>query len=336
MSVINGLYYQTLDKTVSLGPVTGTVFYFTIPWEANSYVDSVRLYSNAASNYSVVNMAILDDGAHFRYNSLDQAGVVYADDSTKQGKASNNYLIQWPLASPVFVASLYNRPYLHIMIETATSQTNITWYLDVHGKKATPAKTSFAESTNIIRDPNYRVLVGKAQSGAGGTGGTIYDVTLPMTNKGNSTAEFCNFTAANDYFYVGSTKQERHWEFGVTTPAVTGTTLTAEYWNGTTWSTTSLVLLDNTSSGNSNTLKYSGIVEVRSAILPLWKPTQMDGTSPKPLDPLNTLIANVRSGAVRPQLFQDNPDKYWIRFKVGDVTGGAIQMGHILPIRQTY
>jgi hypothetical protein len=47
-------------------------------------------------------------------------------------------------------------------------------------------------------------------------------------------------------------------------------------------------------------------------------------------------MTNVKSGSVRPQLFQNNPDKYWIRFKVGDVTGGAIQMGHILPVKQTY
>jgi hypothetical protein len=83
-------------------------------------------------------------------------------------------------------------------------------------------------------------------------------------------------------------------------------------------------------------MKYSGIVEIRSAVLPLWKPTQMDGTSPKPLDPLNTLIANVVAGTARPQRFPNNPDKYWVRFKVGDVTGGAIQIGHILPIKQTY
>jgi hypothetical protein len=336
MSVVNGLYYQNLDRSISLGPVTGTVFYFTIPWEANSYVDSIRLYSNASSNYTVTNMLILDDGAHFRNNPLDMAGIMYGDDVSRQGKASNNYLVQWNIPESVFIQNLYNRPYLHILVETGTSQTNITFYIDVHGKKATPAKASFTESTNIIKDRNYRVLVGKGQTGGGGTGGTIYDVTLPMTNKGNTTAEFCNFTSANDYFYVGSTTPERHWEFGVTTPAVTATTLTAEYWNGTTWSTTSLVLLDNTSSGNSNTLKFSGIVEVRSAILPLWKPTQMDGTSPKPLDPLNTLINNVRSGTARPQVLPENPDKYWMRFKVGDVTGGNIQMGHILPVRQTY
>jgi hypothetical protein len=336
MSVINGLYYQILDKTVSLGPVSGTVFYFTVPWEANATVDSVRLYSNSASNYSVVNMIILDDGAHFRNNPLDMAGIIYADDTTKQGKASNNFLVQWVNIAPVFVANLYNRPYLHIMCETGTAQTNITWYLDVHGKKASPAKATFGEATNIIKDPSYRVLAGKGQSGAGGTGGTIYDVTLPMTNKGNTNAEFCNFTAANDYIYVGSTNPERHWEFGITTPAVTATTLTVEYWNGTTWSTTSVTLLDNTSSGNSNTMKYSGTLEIRSAVLPLWKTTQMDGTSPKPLDPLNTLIANVTAGTVRPQRFPNNPDKYWVRFKVGDVTGGAIQIGHILPIRQTY
>jgi hypothetical protein len=62
----------------------------------------------------------------------------------------------------------------------------------------------------------------------------------------------------------------------------------------------------------------------------------MDGTSPKPLDPLNTLINDVRSGTARPQVLPANPDKYWMRFKVGDVTGGNIQMGHILPVRQTY
>jgi len=336
MSVINGLYYQNLDKTVSLGPVSGTVFYFTIPWESNTTIDSVRVYSNASANYNLVTMAILDDGAHFRASSLDLAGVIYSDDTTKQGRAGNNYLIQYTMPTPVYVSNLYNRPYLHILIETSASQTNITWYVDVHGKKASPAKASFGEATNVIKDPSYRVLAGKGQSGAGGTGGTIYDVTLPMTNKGNTNAEFCNFTAANDYIYVGSTTPERHWEFGITTPAVTATTLTVEYWNGTTWSTTSVTLLDNTSSGNSNTMKYSGIVEIRSAVLPLWKPTQMDGTSPKPLDPLNTLIANVVAGTARPQRFPNNPDKYWVRFKVGDVTGGAIQIGHILPIKQTY
>ena len=69
MSVINGLYYQILDKSVSLGPVSGTLFYFTIPWESNTTIDSVRVYSNSASNYNLVTMAILDDGAHFRANS---------------------------------------------------------------------------------------------------------------------------------------------------------------------------------------------------------------------------------------------------------------------------
>ena len=235
MSVINGLYYQILDKSVSLGPVSGTLFYFTIPWESNTTIDSVRVYSNSATNYNLVTMAILDDGAHFRSNSLDRAGVIYSDDTTRQGRVGNNYLIQYTMPTPVYVSNLYNRPYLHILIETSASQTNITWYVDVHGKKANPAKAAFGEATNIIRDPSYRVLAGKGQSGAGGTGGTIYDVTLPMINKGNTNAEFCNFTAANDYIYVGSTTPERHWEFGITTPAVTATTLTVEYWNGTTW-----------------------------------------------------------------------------------------------------
>lgn len=335
MSVVFSQYNQRLQAKAFSGTITGTFVYFTLPWWSRSEIESIRVWNTTGTNTSGYNIYILSNGAHFRFSPTEQdhfrgmaINVTAKADQLYTGIASFN--------PPIYVENEYNENEIYIMVDLGASKTNINVGVDVVGKKALYTRSALGELTDIYAAKDYRVIIGKAQVGGGGTGGTIYDVNAAMQNRGNLNADQCSFSSATDYVYVGSSERIRHWQFKLSQGAVTNTVLTGEYWNGSAWSTTSLTLLDNTSTGNSDTMKFSGLVEFKNLHYALWKPTQLDGTGTKPLDPLVTMINAVTAGTARPMITNSNPDRYWMRFKVGDVTGGSILIDSITPVKEYY
>ena len=117
MSVVNGLYYQQLKSTVSLPSVTGSLFYFTLPWYPQSYIDEVRFWNTSGTACTVTAMLILNDGAHYRNSSTDNKGqLIYRDPTDKQTYASDAYFAAWELTPAPYSDNLYNRPFLNVLI----------------------------------------------------------------------------------------------------------------------------------------------------------------------------------------------------------------------------
>mgnify|MGYP003350438596 FL=1 len=121
--------------------------------------------------------------------------------------------------------------------------------------------------------------MGKGQTGLGGTGGTCYDITGVMTGRGGENLTQAGFATTFDYVYVGSTKKLEHWEFALSGVATTNATLNMQYWNGSTWSSTGVTIVDGTSNVL-DTMRFSGLIENKGldAMTSLWKKTRMSGT----------------------------------------------------------
>ena len=336
MSVVFSQYNSMLQASVSSGVITGQFVYFTLPWWSRSDIKSIRVWNTTNTTISGgYNIYLLTNGAHYRYSPSDNdhfRGMSLA----VLAKADQLHTAITNFASPVFMETEYNENYTYVMVDLGASKTNITVNLDVVGQKASGVKTDYMSKAPHYNAKDYRIIIGKAQSGAGGTGGTIYDVTQPLSNRGGENASQASFSDGNDYIYVGSSEKLSHWDFGLTQPSTINTTLTAEYWNGTTWSSSNVSLVDNTSTGNSDTMKFSGLVELKGTWQNSWIPTILEGTSPRPLDPLTTLHNGINAGTMRMALTPPNPPRYWVRFKVGSTVGSTILVNHILAVKEYY
>jgi hypothetical protein len=338
MSVIYAINGQYLNETVTSGTISGTSIYFTVPWHPSSTIDRIRLWNTTSSTPDVNEMHILNSGAHFRQGAISNNDHVYYSDFNNISVASsNNYTAIWNFATPVYIEDLYNRPYLSVLIILTTSVTNGKYFLNVVGKKNVQTSNYvLADRTNVEETKDYRVLVGQNQTGTGGTGGVIYDVsTIAKGNGGINASEFA-FKSANDYVYSGSSKKIDHWEFVLKTPAGTATTITGQIWNGTTWS--SFTTIDNTSSGNSDTLKYSGVIEGSGLGSSVWGAVKLS-TANNPLfpnDPLTLLEDSMIAGLTQPVNLPANPPRYWARFKVWNVASNNIEIARIVPISENY
>jgi hypothetical protein len=180
-------------------------------------------------------------------------------------------------------------------------------------------------------------LIGKTQSGTGGTAGTIYDVTGLAKGTGGENASQFNLAATTDYVYVGSSKKIDHWEFqvgiGLTAPA----SLQGQYWNGSAWTT--FTVIDDTSTGNSDTMKFSGIVEGSGLGSSSWSPVKADFSSNTllPNDPLTVQQNRIIAGGYPIVVLPPNAERYWVRFNLSAVaTGGIVSFNKILPVSETY
>ncbi len=336
MSVVFSQYNSMLQAEISSGVINGQYVYFTLPWWSRSDIRSIRVWNTSGVNISSgYNVYLLSNGAHYRYSPTENdhfrgmaLSVAAKADQLYTGIATFN--------PPVFMETEYNENYTYIMVDLGAAKTSINVMIDVVGQKTLGVKTNYMEKNPYYDARDYRIIIGKAQSGVGGTGGTIYDVTQPLTNKGGTNADQASFSDGNDYIYVGSSEKLSHWDFNLTQPSTINTTLTAEYWNGTTWSTTNTALVDNTSTGNSDTMKFSGLVELKGTWQTSWVPTILEGTSPRPLDPLTTLHNGINAGTIRMALTPPNPPRYWVRFKVGSTVGSTILVNSILPVKEYY
>ena len=337
MSVINGLYNQHLKSSVGF-TVTGTTIYATLPWHPQSTVDEIRVTNISGTAFTVTALNILDAGAHYRNSTTDgKAHVIYRDPTDKNVLANEAYWTSYELNPPVFHENLYDRPYLNLVVSFTESKTNIPLRITATGKKAVSTSYQKADSQGLEVLNDYRVLIGKAQSGTGGTGGTIYDVTGIAKGSGGENSSQFNLSATNDYIYVGSKKKVDHWEFqvgiGLTAPA----NLLGQYWDGSAWS--SFTTIDDTSTGNSDTFKFSGIVEGSGLGSSAWSPVKFDYSlnTLLPNDPLTVQQNRIIAGGYPIIVLPPNPERYWVRFNLSSVaSGGVVTFNKILPVAETY
>ena len=337
MSVINGLYNQHLRASVGF-TVTGTTAYVTLPWHPQSTIDEIRVSNVGGIAFTVSTLNILDTGAHYRNSSVDgKAHVIYRDPTDKNATNAEAYWTGYQLNPPIFHENLYDRPYLNLSISFTEAKTNIPLRVTATGKKAVSTSYQKADTQGIEILNDYRVLVGKAQTGTGGTAGTIYDVTGLAKGTGGENASQFNLNATNDYVYIGSRKKIDHWEFqvgiGLTAPA----NLQGQLWNGTAWST--FTAIDDTSTGNSDTFKFSGIVEGSGLATSTWVPVKADYSANTllPEDPLTVQQNRIIAGGYPIVVLPPNPERYWVRFNLSAVpSGGLVTFNKILPVSETY
>ena len=338
MSIENGLYNRTLKAGVGLSNTNTNIFYFTVPWHPQSYIDQISL-GNLSSVDSTVNaIGILDSGAHYRNSSTDGKGhFIYRDTTDKSLVSTESYLVNWTFNPGIYVDNLYNRSYLSIVVNFSATQF-IKPILTVVGRKGNSGTYIKSDSTKITLAKDYRVLMGKNQSGSNGTGGQIYDVTSLATGHGGDNSSLFNFASVNDYVYIGSKVQVDHWEFQVGTAATYVSTLTGQYWNtaGNGWS--SFAVIDDTSSGNSDTMRFSGMIEASGIGQSVtWGPVVLRSSDKAqlPQDPLTTLKDAIIAGTTQPVNTPDNSPRYWVRFKMNTVTN-PVTLNKILPIDEAY
>jgi len=337
MSVVNGLYYSQLRSAVGF-TVTGTTIYATLPWYPNSLVDEIRVTNTAGTAFTVSTMSILDNGAHYRNSTADgKAHTLYRDTTDKNAIADQSFWTSWNLNPSVFHENLYNRPYLNVSFVLSESKSNLPLRVTAVGKRALPTSYVKADGTAVEILDDYRVLIGRAQGGTAGTGGTIFDLTgCAIGNGGENESEF-KLTLATDYVYVGSKKKIDHWEFQVGLGASAPATLSGELWSGFGWSAFSVI--DDTSSGNSDSMKFSGIVEGSGLGSSIWQQAIFRPTDniQLPNDPLTALQDRIIAGSYPITLLPPNPERYWVRFKLSTIPAGTgVVFNKILPISERY
>lgn len=336
MAVVHSQYNAILSETVSVAVTSATVVYFNLPWYAASYIDRIRIWNTSAVNTGPLNMVILNNGAHQRAGNITgKDHVLYIDAGTPTPLSTANDTFIYSINPPVYSEDLYFRPYICVRVTFSTGVSG-TYYCNVQGRKASGATNVNTDATQIQISDDYRVLMGKTQTGVGYTGGSIIDATMMAIGNGGlaNTALFA-FEAITDKVYVGSKKKIDHFEFVLNTANSAGSALTAEYWNGSAWSY--IGTNDNTSSGNSDSMKFSGIVEVVGIASSSWALTKSDTdlNFRIPGDPLTILQKQVVSGLVPPMLLPYNPERYWIRFGLSNL-GSTVYIKNILPINEDY
>ena len=343
MSVINGLYNQHLRASVGF-TVTGTTVYATLPWHPQSTIDEIRVTNTSGTAFTITALNILNTGAHYRNNTTDgKSHVILRDGTDKNATAAEAYWAGYQFNPPIYHDNLYDRPYLNLVVSFTESKTNIPMRITAVGKKAVSTSYQKADNQGIESVDDYRVLIGKAQTGTGGTAGTIYDVTGLAKGTGGENASQFNINATTDYIYIGSRKKIDHWEFQVGTGLTAPANLLGQYWGGTAGTTTiswiSFTVIDDTSTGNSDTFKFSGIVEGSGLGSSTWLPVKADYSANTllPNDPLTVQQNRIIAGGYPIVVLPPNPERYWVRFNLSAVAAdGLVTFNKILPVSETY
>ena len=318
--------------------VTGTAVYATIPWYPQSTIDELRITNVSGTAFTVSAFSILSTGAHYRNSTIDgKAQLIYRDGTDVNATSAESFIARWGFTPAIYHEQLYNRPYLNVSFAFTEARTNIGLRITAIGKKALPLDYPRSDNQGLEVTDDYRVLIGKAQTGTGGTAGTIYDVTGLAKGTGGENSSQFNLNATNDYVYVGSRKKIDHWEFqvgiGLTAPA----NLQGQYWNGSSWTT--FTVIDDTSTGNSDTFKFSGIVEGSGLGSSSWIPAVADFSVNAflPDDPLTDQQNRIIAGGYPIVVLPPNPQRYWVRFNLSAVgTGGIVTFNKILPVSEVY
>lgn len=334
MSIVYGHFSQAIKSQAKSGVIaSGTSFYFTVPWPVAGYIDRVKVY--IGSSQSSVDLYVLNNGAHVRDNSALTEYYVYGATTTSV-KADSNYTAYFDFNQPLFVSDQYARGYVYFRVVLQSASTG-PLTLVVDGRKGYPSEYTLSDTTGIQNDRGYRVLMGKGQSGSGGTGGTIYDMTGFAKGVGGDPGTLSNFSfsASTDYVYVGGETKIDHWEFVIGTGSTNSTALSAQYWNGSDWTT--FRLLDNTAAIGGSSMRFSGIVEGAGLGSSAWLPVKFDASvnAKLPADPLTIYENQVLAGTAKPITFMYNPSRYWVRF---NLTGNSdiVNIQRLNPIAEQY
>jgi hypothetical protein len=113
--------------------------------------------------------------------------------------------------------------------------------------------------------------------------------------------------------------------------------LQGQLWNGTAWST--FTAIDDTSTGNSDTMKFSGIVEGSGLGSSSWVAVKADFSANTllPNDPLTVQQNSIIAGGYPIVVLPPNPERYWTRFNLSAVAaGGIVTFNKILPVSEVY
>ena len=337
MSVVNGLYNQILKSSVGF-TVSGTSVYATIPWYPQSTIDELRITNVSGTAFTVSAFSILNTGAHYRNSTTDGKGhLIYRDGTDVNATSAESFIARWGFNPAIYHEQLYNRPFLNVAFTFTESRSNIALRISAVGKKALPLDYPRSDTQGLESIDDYRVLVGKAQTGTGGTAGTIYDVTGIAKGNGGENASQFDLNATTDYIYIGSRKKIDHWEFQVGTGLTAPANLLGQVWNGSAWSSFSVI--DDTSTGNSDTMKFSGIVEGSGLGSSTWVPVKADFSANTllPNDPLTVQQNRIIAGGYPIVVLPPNPERYWVRFNLSAVAAdGLVTFNKILPVSETY
>ncbi len=337
MSVVNGLYNQILKSSVGF-TVSGTSVYATIPWYPQSTIDELRITNVTGTAFTVSAFSILNTGAHYRNSTTDGKGhLIYRDGTDVNATSAESFIARWGFNPSIYHEQLYNRPYLNVAFTFTEARNNIGLRISAVGKKALPLDYPRSDNQGIEIVDDYRVLIGKAQTGTGGTDGTIYDVTGLAKGTGGENAAQFNLNATTDYIYIGSRKKIDHWEFQVGTGLTAPANLLGQIWSGTAWS--SFTVIDDTSTGNSDTMKFSGVVEGSGLGSSTWIPVKADFSANTllPNDPLTVQQNRIIAGGYPIVVLPPNPERYWVRFNLSAVAAdGIVTFRKILPISEAY
>ena len=336
MAVVHSQYSAILSQTVSVAVSSITTIYFNIPWYAASYIDRIRIWNTSGVNTGPTSMIIVNNGAHQRAGNITgKDHVLYVDTTTPTPLSTANDTFAYNINPPVYSEDLYARPYVCVKVIFSAGVTG-TFFCSIQGRKAFGTSYKNVDKTHVLNSDDYRVLMGKSQTGVGYTGGNIIDVTNPARANGGlaNTADF-SFESLNDKVYIGSKKKIDHFDFMLSTTNSAGCALTAEFWNGSAW--TKVDTNDNTSSGNSDSMKFSGIVEIVGIASSTWSIAKADTdlNFRLPKDPLTVLQKQVTSGQVPPLLLPYNPERYWLRFGVSSL-GSTVYINNIIPVEEIY
>lgn len=341
MSIVYGSFGQILQKTVSTGTLTNNVneVYFSIPWANSSIVRDITVYAPDATVGTAVTFAIPFSNSHVyaskKISSIPAAGLAYSTSYYLNTTTSENGNSKFAAAANIagrgeigaYTEDIYNRNYLNVMVRFDSPITKPVT-LKVSGQKT--YQTSYTKTDNIGIDyiKDLSVVIKR--------GSSIIDIT-PLAKSTGSASNPNDFyiTSASDYIYVGSTKKYTIFDFKIGTPSTgTGTSLNAQFWNGSSWS--NVRVLDNTSSDMiRNTFRYSGIVELNelASLGTSWAPTTLDSTVNAALinDPTTTLVNSIKAGTVNPIGMLVNPQRYWVRFN-NFALNEKIQLAGLLPV----
>ena len=94
MSIENGLYNRALKSGIGLSQTNSSLFYFTIPWHPQSYIDQITLTNYNANDSTVTALVILNTGAHYRLSPTDsKSHVIYRDATDKALSSAEGYAV---------------------------------------------------------------------------------------------------------------------------------------------------------------------------------------------------------------------------------------------------
>lgn len=336
MSISYGNFSQPIQATVSSGLVNGvTDIFFALPWYPASYVERIRIYNSTGSSKNISSVSILSNPAHIRATPTLVDDFLYFDNTTYSVSAATDYSAFYTINPPVYVQELYARSYIYIRVTLATNATNDIYFVNVVGRKAYPVSYNRTDVTGIQKLKDYRVLVGKNQTGSGGTGGVIYSVTGSAIKNGSENSGFLSLASTNDYIYAGASDKVDHWDFVVGTASTNAGALIGQYWNGTDW--TNFTTLNNTSSDGTNSMRFSAVVEGAGLGASAWIPTKFDFAAnfKLPNDPVTNLEKQIVAGQAPPVGFLYNPPRYWVRFSVASISDTAV-ISNLFPISEQY